>query len=381
MESIRITLLTIFAGLVFIPPLARRLGLPVIVAELIYGIVLGVSFLNLIPREEQVIEFFSCFGLVYLMFVVGLETDFGAIYREGYLKQAVAVASASLLLPFAAGAAISYMVDVHPMLMGTIFCTTSIGLILPLLKDVSCSRKFSQTLVGSVVFVDIISIFLLAFVLAGTEGSIGAEFFYGLLAMLILLLLPWILSRKGFHKKVKARVVKEGHFDIEIRIAFAVIFSLAAASSFLGFHAIIGAFIAGLIVSEIIPSHARQHLQSFGYGFFIPLLFILIGAEVNLPLLFSSANNIAILAVIVVVALLSKACSVTVANRLIGFSRMESLASGIFHGARLSLIIAVAEVSRGLDLIGENLFSSLVILAIISAIVAPAIGKRILSRA
>jgi Kef-type K+ transport system membrane component KefB len=85
--------------------------------------------------------------------------------------------------------------------------------------------------------------------------------------------------------------------------------------------------------------------------------------------------------VIVVVALLSKVISVSVAAKLIGFKQRDSLAFGIFHGARLSLIIAAAEVSHRLGLIGDSLFASLVILAIVSATVALVTGKRILSSA
>jgi len=383
MESLLISLLVIFVGIVFMPPLSRRLGLPVIVAELMFGVIIGVSFLDLIPSDEQVLEFFASFGLVYLMFVVGIEADLGAIYREGNLKKVIAVACASLLLPFAAGVGTSYVAGVHPLLLGTIFCTTSIGLILPLLKEISSSKAFSQILISSVVFVDIISIFLLAFVLTAIEGSIGVEFVYGLLVMVLLLILPWVLSRKRIRNTIEEKIAKEAHFDIEVRISFALIFLLAATASILGFHAIVGAFIAGLIVSEVIPKHAQleQKLQSFGYGFFIPLFFILVGAKVNLPVLFSNTHNVGILILIVVAAVLSKAVSVAVATKLIGFKHRESLAFGIFHCARLSLIIAAAEVARELGLIGDSLFASLVILAIVTTTVAPVIGKRILSRA
>ncbi len=382
MDSLLISLLAIFAGVVFIPPLARRAGLPVIVAELLFGIILGVSLLDLVPYEEPTLQFFASFGLVYLMFVAGLETDFGTIYREGGLRKALVVAGASLSLSFAVGAGVSYAAGVHPLLLGTIFCTTSIGLVLPLVKEVRSSKQFSQVLVGSVVLVDVLSIFLLAFVLGVVEGSVGAEFVYGLLVMLTLLL-PWILGRRRVRSQIEKKIVEEAHFDIEVRIAFAMIFLLAAACNFLGFHAIVGAFIAGLVVSEVIPKHAQveEKLQSFGYGFFIPLFFILVGARVDLPELFSSARDVGILLLIVAAALLSKGIGAGVAARLTGFKSRDSLALGAFHGARLSLIIAAAEVSRELGLIGDSLFASLVLLAVISATVSPAAGKRILSKA
>lgn len=381
MESLLISLLAIFGGTVIIPPLARRLGLPVIVGELVFGIILGVSFLDIVRSEEPTLEFFASFGLVYLMFLAGLETDFISIFTEGDLGKVLAVSGASLILPFASGAGISYMADVHPLVLGTIFCTTSIGLILPLLKEISSSRQFSQILVGSVTIVDIISIFLLAFVLALIGGSIGAELLYGLLFMVTLLIMPFIISRGKIREKIEMKIVKEAHFDFEIRAAFALIFLLAALSNFLGFHAIVGAFIAGLVVSEVVPKDpVEQKLQSFGYGFFIPLFFILVGSRVNLPVLFSNARDIGILVILIAVALTAKASGVVVVAKLIGLNRSESIALGILHCARLSLIIAVAEVSLELGLIGESIFASLVLLAIISGVVAPALGKRILKK-
>lgn len=376
MEPLLISLLAVFGGIVLVPPLARRLGLPVIVSELVFGIILGISFLDLVPTEHPTLEFFASFGLVYLMFLAGLETDFIAIFRAGDLSTVLAVSAASLLLPFTAGAGISGIVEVHPLLLGTIFCTTSIGLILPLLQDISCSRKFSRILLGSVSLVDIISIFLLAFVLGLIEDSIGAEFVYGLLTMVTLLMLPYLVSKTRIRERIETRIVKEAHFDFEVRVAFALIFLLAALSNFLGFHAIVGAFIAGLMVSEVIPKdRVEQKLQSFGYGFFIPLFFILVGSRVNLPLLFSSARDIGILVLLILVALLAKISGVAVVAGFVGLDRRESLALGFLHSARLSLIIAAAEVSRELGLIGESVFAALVILAIVSGILAPALGK------
>ena len=162
-----------------------------------------------------------------------------------------------------------------------------------------------------------------------------------------------------------------------------MIFLLAAISGQLGFHSIMGAFIAGLIFSEIMPRATRieEKLESFGYGFFIPLFFIFTGARVDLPSLFSDVQNLGILAVIMAVGLLSKIISVSAVTRLLGMNPRESAAFGLFHAARLSLIIAAADIVVRLDLIDQNLFSTLVLLAIASALIAPALGRYVLGRA
>ena len=380
MDPLTITLLIVFTGIVLLPPIARGIRVPVIVTELLFGIVIGISLFDLIPKYP-VVDFFSSFGLVYLMFLAGLEMNFGKMSRYIF-KRAVAVALTSVLVPFLVGVLLSYWVDVHPLLLGAILCTTSLGLILPLLKDIQLAEQSSQMLLTSVVLVDIISIFLLAFALVAIQGSFGMEFVYSLILILTLFLLPWLLNRGRLREKIGSRLSKEGHFNIEVRLAFALIFLLAVISNQLGFHSIIGAFIAGLIISEIIPEAAlgKENLQSFGYGFFIPLFFIFTGAKVNLPALFSNVHNLIILLVIVTAGILSKVISVAAVTKLGGLGLKESTAFGLFHAARLSLIVAAADISTELGVIDENMFAMFIILAIVSATVAPILGKYILAK-
>ena len=310
-----------------------------------------------------------------------LGTDFGELSHH-ILKKTVAITIASISIPFLAGVLLSHWVDVHPLLLGTILCTTSMGLILPLTKELKLAKRLSEMLLASVVLVDIISIFLLSFALAAAKSSLEIGFLYSFIAMLTLFLLPLLVSRKWFRRNVQNRLVKESYFDIEVRLAFALIFLLAVASNWLGFHSIVGAFIAGLIISEVLPKTAlaKEKLQSFGYGFFIPLFFIFTGAKVNLPAVFSNVDNLIILLAIVAIGMLSKVISVAVVAKLTGLELKESIAFGLFHAARLSLIVAAADISIELGLVDESLFAMFVILAIVSALVAPLLGKYILAR-
>jgi Kef-type K+ transport system membrane component KefB len=378
MESLAITLVIVFAGIVVLPNLARRLGMPVIVTEILYGMIIGKSLLNVVP-DHPIIEFFSSFGLVYLMFLAGLETDFGKMTWR-ILKRVIAIVIISISIPFVSGYFLSYWLGTNPLLLGTILCTTSLGLILPLLKDLPFGKRLANMLLTSVVLVDIISLFILAFVLATLQGSIEVRFIYSFIGIIILFFIPWVINKRKLRRKITIRLFKKSVFDLEMRVAFAVIFILAAISSQLGFHAIVGAFIAGLLISEILPKATLQEerLQSFGYSFFIPLFFIFTGARVNIPAVFAGVSEIAVLFVILAVGILSKAVSVFVVTRLSGQNARRSAAFGLFHSARLSLIIAAADISIRLGFIKEELFAMLVILAVVSATASPALGKYIL---
>jgi len=379
MDSLALTLVIVFAGVVLLPPLARRAGIPVIVAEILFGIIIGKSLFNLVP-DHPTIEFFSTFGLVYLMFLAGLETEFGKM-RWKNLKKALAIGLVSVAVPFTAGYFIAPWVGIHPLLLGTILCTTSLGVILPMLKEINLPPRLSRLLLASVVLVDILSLFLLAFALATIQGHLESRFFYSLLGIVILFLIPWIINRRKLRRKITSKLFRKSYFEMEMRLAFALIFLLGAVSLQLGFHSIIGAFIAGLLISEILPRKTleSEKLQSFGYSFFVPLFFIFTGAKVNLVAVFTNMSNVTVLLVIIAVGMLAKVVSVAIATRLSGVkSTRRSLAFGLFHTARLSLILAAADISIRLGLIDERLFSIFVILAVVTSTVAPALGKYVL---
>jgi len=379
MDSLALTLVIVFAGVVLLPPLARRAGIPVIVAEILFGIIIGKSLFNLVP-DHPTIDFFSTFGLVYLMFLAGLETEFGKM-RWKNLKKALAIGLVSVAVPFTAGYFIAPWVGIHPLLLGTILCTTSLGVILPMLKEINLPPRLSRLLLASVVLVDILSLFLLAFALATIQGHLESRFFYSLLGIVILFLIPWIINRRKLRRKITSKLFRKSYFEMEMRLAFALIFLLGAVSLQLGFHSIIGAFIAGLLISEILPRKTleSEKLQSFGYSFFVPLFFIFTGAKVNLVAVFTNMSNVTVLLVIIAVGMLAKVVSVAIATRLSGVkSTRRSLAFGLFHTARLSLILAAADISIRLGLIDERLFSIFVILAVVTSTVAPALGKYVL---
>jgi len=380
MELLALTLLVVFAGIVLIAPIASRIGIPVNVAEILFGIVIGVSLFDLIPKSP-IIDFISSFGLGYLMFLAGLEVNFERLDQRT-LKKTVAIAAASVSIPFLAGALLSFWVDVHVLLLGTIFCTTSIGLILPLSKDPRLAKRLSNMLLPSVVLVDIMSVFLLSIALTTAEGSLDISFLYSFITMLALFVLPLFLSRERVRRKIQGMLDRGRHLDMEVKIAFALIFLLTAASGWLGFHYIIGTFIAGLMISTVLPktTSVLKDFRSIGWGFFIPMFFIFIGAEVNLPALFSNVHNLIILLVIIAVGILSKLIGVGLVAKLSGLSLRQSTACGLFHSARLSLIVAAADISIMLGLVDESLFSMFVILAIVSATVAPVLGKYLLMK-
>jgi Kef-type K+ transport system membrane component KefB len=375
-EHLLLNLIIVFIGIAIIPYIASKIGMPVIVLEIVFGIIIGKSLLNMLP-EHSTIEFFASFGLVYLMFLAGLEIDFKTVSRR--VSDTVGIASASFIGAFAVGAVISSAFGVHPLLLGAILSTTSLGLILPLAKDIGTTSTAMTVLQGSVVLVDILSIFALALSLAVLQGNLQISFVYSIAAVLVLFIIPWLMNRFDLSEKVGKWLEEESHFEMEVRLSFALIILLGSLTGELGFHLIMGAFIAGLIISEITPdaSMLEKHLNTFGYGFFIPLFFIFTGANVDLQEVFLNLGNLGQLGLLVGAGILSKVVGVYIAAKSTGCNNLHSLSFGFFHTARLSLIIAAAQIGLNEGFISSNLFSMLVVFALITAVIGPFVGVRL----
>ena len=377
MEPTTLVLIIILFAITIAPVISRYTHLPVIVIELIIGIIIGKSFLDIIP-SNTLFDFFSSFGLIFLMFLAGLEMDFARIRKS--FTRTVIIAIFSISVPFLSGYFIAQYIGIHPLILGAVISTTSLGLILPITKELKHHKELSTVLFGSVILIDILSIFILTFSIVYIRGDFGITFYYSILLLLVLFILPIILNRSNVRKRIAKWLGERSRFAIMVRLSFALLVMLAAVSEELGFHSIVGAFIAGLIISEITPEDCQleEKLESFGYVFFIPFFFILVGSKIDIPSLFTNLANIRMLFIILGIALLSKFISVTLASKAVSFNWKESVSMGFFHTARLSLIIAVAEIGRELGLVDNDLFSSFMIIAIISAIVGPVIGKYIL---
>jgi len=258
-----------------------------------------------------------------------------------------------------------------------IFSTTSLGLILPLVKEVNYKKEFFNIVLVSVMLVDIISVFLLSFSLAFIKKLISFSFIYSLILIVSLFLLPQLIRKNYVLSGIRNLLTKKSYFETEIRLAFALIVILSVISENLGFHSILGAFIAGLIIAEITPKIFlfEKKLESFGYGFFIPLFFIFEGGKINLWVLISKLENLKNLIVIVFGGLFSKFLGVALVSKIKGFNLRESLALGSFHMSRLSLIVGITKIAREMKLISEALSSSFMILAITSAVFGLFLGK------
>ncbi len=367
LEEMFVLLLLILAS----PVLARLVKLPVIVVEILLGMALGPSLFGILTIGECFAGL-ALFGFIYLMFVVGLEVEVRHI--KANLARVTAIALGSFLTPLFLGYLVALAYGLPAELIAVALSTTSMGIILPTVKELSGREEVGQVLLGAAILVDVISMFALAYVVEREFLSLDR------LLILLATLAGLIVAVERLKKWTPTRErVKEliGEYHLDVRTSIALIFGLAVLAEYVGVHAIIGSFFAGLLISEVEEKveGLLEKLLGFGYGFFIPIFFIAVGARTDLPLILSNVKALEVLAALLAAGFLGKILGTFIPSRLLGFTTQESLSMGFAMSARLSLIVAAAEIGLATGLITHEIYSMLVLLAIASVLLSPSLAK------
>ncbi len=359
------------------PAISRLARIPVIVVELLMGIAVGRSLLGVVAGDAPWLSTMALIGFIYLMFVVGLEIEVALL--RSHLGKVMLISLGSFLVSFALGYLVALTFHLPPLFIGVALSTTSMGVVLPTVKEVAYREELGHVLLGSAIVVDILSMFALAYVIeAPVVGPMTTILL--LLALTLFTLLVFIARKVGGLGRLLP-LCRPGYY-IGVRLSLALIFTFAIMAEFIGVHAIIGSFFAGLIVSELLGDveEVIERLLSFGYGFFIPIFFIAVGARTDLISLISNLKNLEVFAALFTAGYIGKIAGITPISRLLGFNKAESLSMGFAMSARLSLIVAAAELGLEFGLINLDVYSTLVLLAILSVILSPSLSKHVLGK-
>lgn len=357
-----------------------RMRIPWVVALIVGGIVAGPSGLDLF-EPDTTINFLASIGLVFLMFMAGLESKLSNL-REHEMRWHIAVIGVLIgLLPAATGTAVvlAFGYSWEPaILMGIIFMSSAIALMIPQLQSQKIfSSNLGSVLVSSAILVDSLSLVLLSFFLQSVKDSFSPDILliYGAIIVTIIALVRFIpkmkwLSTNEEYAEEHDLFEKELRFIIFVLIGFVAFFELA------GLHAIIAAFFAGLVLSGSIQSRlTKAKLHAISYGFLVPVFFVVIGARTNIRV-FGEGFDVAILAAAIVSGLiLSKFIGGWLGGRITGFTNKESAFLGIAVTPQLSTALAVAFLGFDEGILSSELMASIVALIIVTATVAPIIAS------
>ena len=362
--------------------LAKRIGQPAVLGELVAGVVLGTSALGLIRPDSQVFHLLSELGVVILLVEIGLETDLGQLMRVGGASTAVAVAG--VILPFAGGYAAGLALGFSPLVsivLGATLTATSVGITARVLADLGrLHDPESQVILGAAVIDDVLGLIILAVVqrLAGGQdisilgiAQISAVAFGFLIVTLVVggWLVPRVIGWLG-RRDVPGVATTSG---------LVLAFGLAWLAARVGSAPIIGAFAAGLLLRR--TSHAREierGITQLGH-FFVPIFFVVVGAAVNLrvfnPLAPANADTLKIAGLLLVVGVLGKFLAGYAPYWFPG--KKQVIGAGMIPRGEVGLIFAQMGLSA--KIFTEALFSAATLVVMLTTFLAPPLLKFLLS--
>lgn len=361
--------------------------IPVVVAEIIVGLIIGKSGFNIV--EEGVwLEILSTLGFIFLMFLSGLEIDFtafsGKTSREKLANgkkepNSFIVASVVFIGIFVISLGLSYVFVLtgfieNAFLMTLIISTISLGVVVPTLKEAHITKSvIGQIILLIAVIADLVTMILLA-VFASIYDKEGGNTWLLLVLFGAGVILYFLGKRFKNQKFLEA--MSKGTIQIGTRAVFTLIIFLVALSETVGAENILGAFLAGVLVSLLSPNQEMVHkLDSFGYGFLIPIFFVMVGVDLNIWALLSDPKMLLLIPLLLVALLISKILPVYFLK--IWYDTKTVIASGFLLTSTLSLVIAAATIGERMNIISEEMSGTLILVAIITSIFTPMVFKRL----
>lgn len=390
MEFLSLVIVVLAAFLT--PIIVNRLNinfLPVVVAEILMGIVIGNSFLNIVERDS-ILNILSTLGFIFLMFLSGLEIDFKAFKKDkrarqgqnddessipGHLNLALTVFAFIMIISILLAYVFKWLGLVDDvLLMVIIISTISLGVVVPTLKEMNIMRTtIGQFILLVAVLADLVTMILLT--VYGAINGQGGSTIWLIGILVVFTAISYILGVQ-FKRMSFLQKLMDGTTQIGIRAVFALIILLVALAEGVGAENILGAFLAGVVVSLLNPDEEMvEKLDSFGYGFFIPIFFIMVGVDLNIPSLIKEPKLLIIIPILIVAFIISKLIPVMFIRRW--FDMKTTIASAFLLTSTLSLVIAAAKISERLNAISAETSGILILSAVITCIFVPIIFKKL----
>ncbi len=367
-------LVLVTLGMASLPTLSRIVRLPAVVLEILFGVVIGKSLLNLQFGEDW-LSFVAYLGFLVLMFHAGMEINFRMLKQQGsrMIGVQVSVFGATLLLSI--GAAVLMGQGAY---LGLVLSTTSLGLVAPSLKDVGAGQtSLGQNALVAATLADFLTLFGITFFLLWHQEGFGPEFLrplpffigFGIMLKAIQFFAWW------YPEKV-SRVLADGDsYELGVRFSMALLFIFVALSELAHLEPVLGAFLGGAMISMVFREKAQLEgkLSGLAYGFLVPIFFIHVGMQ------FDIANVLSLEQLYFTAKLLCVAVFVKIVPSLLfmlgGVSFGKSLNIGMLMTSRLSLIIVAATIGLEAGFITEAFKDAIILLAIVTCLTGPSVFK------
>ena len=373
--------LAIAAAAALAAPLALGLfpgiRLPAIVLEIVLGIVIGPQVLGWVSIDTP-IQVMSLLGLAFLLLLAGLELEYerfrGRLLRLTVLGYAISFGLALLIgLGLYAGGLVR-----SPLLVGIALSATSVGIVIPVLKDAGqVGTSFGQLVVAGASIAEIATIVLLSLFFSGEASGIGVKLvLLGLFGLFVIAVgVAVIGAERSMRISAALLRLQDSTAEIRVRGSFLLLTLFVVLAKRLGLEAILGAFLAGAIVElvdhdqTVTHPQFRQKLEAVGYGVFIPVFFVATGVRFDLNALVANATNLARVPIFLAALLLARGLPALVYTSLI--TRRQTLAAALLQATSLSFLVVAGQIGVQLDLLRPAVYAALVVAGLLSVLLFP----------
>jgi Kef-type K+ transport system membrane component KefB len=361
-----------------------KLRLPAIVLEIVLGIAIGPQVLGWVSIDTP-IQVLSLLGLAFLLLLAGLEAEYdrfrGRLLRLTALGYAISFGLA-LLIGFGlnAGGLVK-----SPLLVAIVLSATSLGIVIPVLKDADqVSTPFGQLVVAGASIAEIATIVLLSVFFSEETGSVGVRVvLLGLFGLFIVAVGVAVLSAEH-SRRVSATLLRlqDTTAEIRIRASFLLLAVFVVLAERLELEAILGAFFAGAIIKLVDRDRTMTHpqfrakLEAVGYGVFIPFFFVSTGVRFDLDALFASGETIARVPIFLGALLVARGLPALVYSPLA--TRTQTAAAALLQATSLSFLVVAGQIGVQLELIRPATYAALVAAGLLSVLLFPLTALRLL---
>ena len=369
----------------FILGLFPRLRLPSVVLELIAGIIIGPSVLGIV-HEDITIAVMALIGLAFLLFLAGLEIEFPRLRG-----QVLRLTAAGFVLSFAIALAVGALLQAggliqSPLLIAIVLCATSLGVLIPVLKDAGqISSSFGQLVIAAGTIADFGAVILLSIFFSG-EGGVGATvLLLGALAVFaIAVVLVVVGAERSMTISVNLRRLQDTTAQIRVRGAMVLLIAFAAVAEKLGLETILGAFMAGAVLTLVDRDQAMTHpdfrrkLEAMGFGLFIPVFFVTSGIRYDLHALLAKPSNLLMVPLFLAALLAVRGIPALLYRRAI--DGRQTLVAALMQATSLPFIVAATAIGLSLHLVTAAESAALIAAGLLSVLLFPLIGLTLLRR-
>jgi Kef-type K+ transport system membrane component KefB len=363
------------AAILLAPILARRLRLPEVVAVVVVGFAIGPTGLGLIERAG-VVEVLGNVGLLYLMFVAGLELDLDDFIE--HRRDSIGFGVATFLVPMTLGTltalALGYGTLASLLLAS---CWASHTLVTyPVFQRVGTTgNRAVATSVGATIITDTAALLVLAVVARAHQGALTPVFWATLLPSMAILTAGVVL---GLPRLARWFFSGRGQ-DRSLRFLFVMValFVVASLAEVIGIEAIVGAFLAGLALNRSVPNGGAlmERIDFLGASLFIPLFLLATGMLIDVQVLLEP-RTLLVGASFTAIALVAKLLAAYGTGRVLGYGGAEIGAMFSLSAAQAAATLAAIVVGLNVGLIDEDTVNAVMMVILITCIVAPAAASR-----